>query len=50
MDTFEYNNVKIFSAVKNIIRNVHRNYLVFIEFICKNLTTEQREKTFDWAN
>jgi len=38
MDAIEYNNVKIFSAVKNVIRNVHWNYLVFIEFICRNLT------------
>ena len=41
MDASDFNNVKIYSAIKNVIRNVHRNYLVFVEFICKNLTPEQ---------
>lgn len=50
MDATDFNNVKTYSAIKNVMRNVHRNYLVFVEFICKNLTPEQREKTFEWAN
>ena len=43
-------NPKILSAVKNILQNVHKNYLVFVEFICKNLTPEQRVKTQEWAS
>lgn len=41
MEVQDFNNVKLYSAVKNVMRNVHRNYLVFVEFICKNLTPEQ---------
>jgi len=30
--------------------NIHKNYLVFVEFICKNLTNEQRSKTKEWVD
>ena len=50
MGSHEFNNVKIYSQIKNVFINVHRNYLVFVEFICKNLTPDQKEKTRDWAN
>lgn len=38
------------AAVKNILANLHKNYLVFVEFICKNLTHQQKEKTKEWVD
>lgn len=40
---------KNLSSIKNIMTNVHKNYLIFVEFICKNLTSEQRTKTKEWV-
>lgn len=37
------------SAIKNILANIHKNYLIFIEFICKNLTEHQKQKTKEWV-
>ena len=37
------------TSVKNILANIHRNYLVFVEFICKNLTYQQKTKTKEWV-
>lgn len=36
-----YTNQKVWNTTKNAIDNLHRNYLVFIEFILANLTKEQ---------
>jgi len=36
--------VKILSSLKSILSNVHRNYLVFVEFLFKNLSEDQRAK------
>lgn len=35
--------------MKNIINNLHRNYLVFIQFITNNLTDDQFEAAIEWA-
>lgn len=40
---------KIQSNLNNVISNIHRNYLVFVEFICNNLTEEQYDVANDWA-
>jgi len=50
MGQYLNDNPKILNAVKNILQNVHKNYLVFVEFINKNLTPEQRSKTHEWAS
>ena len=50
MGQYLVDNPKILNAVKNILQNVHKNYLVFVEFINKNLTPEQRSKTHEWAS
>lgn len=41
---------KTLASIKNIMTNVHKNYLVFVEFICKNLNYEQRTKTKEWVD
>ena len=46
---FELNNSKITRQLKSALKHVHQNYLVFVEFICKNLTQAQKEKTHEWA-
>lgn len=38
------------TSIKNILNNLHKNYLIFIEFICKNMTDQQMEKTKLWVN
>jgi hypothetical protein len=45
-----YENSRNWSNVKNIINNLHRNFMVFVEFITKNLTEEQYDAAVDWAN
>ena len=50
LDSSSFRNVKIISSLKNIMINIHKNYLVFVEFICKNLTNEQRSKTKEWVD
>jgi hypothetical protein len=37
--------LKAYTCIKNILTNVHRNYLVFLEFLYKNLSEDQRERT-----
>ena len=29
---------------------MHKNYLIFVEFICKNLNDDQRTKTKQWVD
>ena len=41
MTPAEYSNSKIYTSIKNVMRGLHRNYLVFVEFIHKNLTPQQ---------
>lgn len=50
MGPYLHENPKILTSVKNILQNVHKNYLVFVEFINKNLTPEQRNRTLEWAS
>jgi hypothetical protein len=38
------------SSVKNIMSNMHKNFLIFVDFICKNLTYQQRTKTKQWVD
>lgn len=45
-----FHNPKIRSSIKNIVNNLHRNYMVFIEFITKNLTDEQFYDSLEWTN
>ena len=35
---------KAYSSIKTILTNIHRNYLVFVEFLNKNLSNNQKEK------
>lgn len=44
-----YNHLKIWTNTKNIINYLHRNFLVFVQFICNNLTEEQFDAAYDWA-
>jgi hypothetical protein len=44
-----YKSPKHWANLKNIINNLHRSYLVFIQFITWNLTEEQYEAAVDWA-
>lgn len=44
-----YKSPKTWANLKNIINNLHRSYLVFIQFITWNLTEEQYEAAVDWA-
>lgn len=37
------------SSIKNILENAHKNYLIFVDFICRNLTADQKRQTFSWA-
>jgi hypothetical protein len=30
--------------------NMHKNFLIFVDFICKNLTYQQRTKTKQWVD
>lgn len=51
----EINESKLYSKnqtwinAKTVIKNLHRNYLVFIEFILNNLTSDQFEFAKEWA-
>lgn len=36
---------KDYSSIKNIFTNIHKNYLVFMDFLYKNLTKDQINKT-----
>ena len=45
-----YFSPKKWSNIKNIINNLHRNYLVFVQFIATNLTDEQYNNSIDWAS
>ena len=29
--------------------NIHKNYLIFVQFVCRNLTDEQKTKTQEWV-
>lgn len=44
-----YNHLKTWTNSKNIINYLHRNFLVFVQFICNNLTEEQFDAAYDWA-
>ena len=44
-----YCDQKSWTNIKNIINNLHRNYLIFIQFITNNLNDEQFEQAQDWA-
>jgi len=41
---------KMWSNVKNIIKYLHRSYLVFIQFINGNLSEDQYTTAMDWAS
>ena len=51
----ELNEIEVFkksktmSAVKNIMTNIHKNYLIFVQFVCRNLTDDQKTKTQEWV-
>lgn len=44
-----YKRQKVWNHVKDAMASLHRNYLVFVEFICTNLTDDQYEAAKDWA-
>ena len=44
-----FKNFKIWTNTKNIINYLHRNFLVFVQFIWNNLTDEQFDASYDWA-
>lgn len=47
IDSLESLNFKTYSSLKNILNNVHSNYLVFVRFIYKNLSDDQKYQTKD---
>jgi uncharacterized membrane protein YkgB len=49
MEAEVFKTAKVMSAVKNIMANVHKNYLIFVQFVCRNLTDEQKTKTEEWV-
>jgi hypothetical protein len=50
MQTNIYKSSRNLSSIKNIMSNMHKNFLIFVDFICKNLTYQQRTKTKQWVD
>jgi len=44
IESVKNTNFKNFSSIKNILANVHNNYLVFLRFLYRFLTDDQKEK------
>lgn len=44
-----YQNLKVLENARRIIGYLHRNYLVFVQFIMNNITDEQYKVAYDWA-
>ena len=49
MEDNVYKTAKSISAIKNVLANLHKNYLIFVQFVCRNLTDEQKSKTQEWV-
>ena len=45
-----YTNLKSWNNMKNMIKYLHRSYLVFIQFINGNLSDDQYSTAIDWAS